>query len=46
MARFRSGLGADGFELKVFEVKDFNDWAFAEQAVERAVYFKQKDIVW
>lgn len=41
MARFRRGLGTDGFKLKVFEVKDFNDWAFAEQAVETAI-FKQK----
>lgn len=45
MARFRRGLGTDGFKLKVFEVKDFNDWAFAEQAVETAI-FKQKDTVW
>lgn len=42
MARFRSGLGADGFELKIFEVKDFNDWASAEQAMEKAVYFNKK----
>lgn len=39
-------LGENGAELKVIGVKDFYDWAFAEQAVERAVNFKQKGIMW
>lgn len=39
-------IGMTGVELKVIGVEDLYDWAFSEQAVERAGHFKQKGITW